>query len=80
MEFFADVSEQNSHDAHQFGSFVVVGRNEWLKDQVRPWAKKPHLCLLPHPLPPIRLVVVAAFQEREFQMIVVEVVVASSLL
>jgi len=32
MEFFTDISEQNFHDAHQFGSFVVVGRNEWLKD------------------------------------------------
>jgi len=32
MEFFADISKQNSHDTHQFGSFVVVGRDEWLKD------------------------------------------------
>jgi len=73
MKFFANISEQNSHDPHQFGSFVVVGRNEWFKDWVRPWTKKPYLCLLPHPLPPIRLVVVAVFQQREIQKLVVEV-------
>ena len=66
------------HDAHRFGSFVVVGRNEWIKDLVRPWMKKPHLCLLPHPLPLIWLVVVAAFQEREIQKLVVEAVVVFS--
>ena len=42
---------------------------------VRPWTKKPYLYLLPYPLLPIRLVVVAVFQEREFQKVVVEVVV-----
>jgi len=47
---------------------------------VRPWTKKPYLCLLPYPLPPIRLVVVAVFQEHGSRMLVVEVVVASSLL
>jgi len=47
---------------------------------VRPWTKKPFLRLLPHPLPPIWLVVVAVSQERGSRKLVVEVVVASSLL
>jgi len=47
---------------------------------VRPWTKKPFLHLLLHPLPPIRLVVVAVSQEREFRKLVVEVIVASLLL
>jgi len=74
---FADVTKQKIRGAHRFGSFVVVGRNEWIGDLVRPWMKKPHLHLLPHPLPPIRLVVVAVFQERGFRKLVIEVVVAS---
>jgi len=36
--------------------------------------KKPYLYLLPYPLPPIRLVVAVVFQEREFQKLVVAVV------
>jgi len=47
---------------------------------VQPWTKKPFLCLLLHPLPPIRLVVVAVSQERESRKLVVEVAVASLLL
>jgi len=76
--FFANVTDQNIHDAHRFGSFVVVGQNEQIKDLVRPWTKKLYLLLLPYPHPPIRLVVVAAFREGEFQKLVVEVVVVFS--
>jgi len=47
---------------------------------VRQWTKKPFLCLPLHPLPPIRLVVVAVSQERGSRKLVVEVVVASLLL
>jgi len=47
---------------------------------VRSWTKKPFLCLVPHPLPPIRLVVVAVSQERGSRKLVVEAVVASLLL
>jgi len=41
-------------------------------DLVRPWTKKPYLCLLPYPLLPIRLVVVVAahVQEHELQVLV----------
>jgi len=47
---------------------------------VLPWTKKPFLYLLLHPLPPIRLVVVAVSQECGSRKLVVEVVVASLLL
>ena len=77
MTFFADITGWNIRDAHQFGSFVV-GRNEWIRDLVRPWAKKPFLHLLPHPLPPIRLVVVVVSREHEFRMLVVAMVVTFS--
>jgi len=69
------ISPNKIHDAHRFGSFVVVGHNGWIKDLVRPWTKKPYLYLLPHPVPPIWLVVVAVFQEREFQKLVFATVV-----
>jgi len=78
VTFFADITGWNIRDAHQLGSFVVVGRDEWIRDLVRPWAKKPFLYLLPYPLPPIQLVVVAVSQEHESRMLVVEVVVTFS--
>jgi len=73
--YSSPTSPNKIHDVHGFGSYVVVGRNEWIKGLVRPWTKKPYLYLLPYPLLPIRLVVVAVFQEHEFQKLVVEVVV-----
>jgi len=73
--YSSPISPNKIHDTHRFGSFVVVDRNEWIKDWVRPWTKKLYLYLLPHPLPPIRLVVVAVFQEREFQKLVFATVV-----
>jgi len=72
MAFFANVADQNIHDAHRFGSFVVVGQNERIKDLVRPWTKNLYLLLLLCPHPPIWHVVVAASQEREFQKLVIE--------
>jgi len=68
--YSSPISPNKIHDAHRFGSFVVVGRNEWIRDLVQPWTKKPHLYLLQYPLPLIRLVVVAVFQAREFQKLV----------
>jgi len=74
VTFFAGITKQD-HDTHRFGSFVVVGHNEWIKDLFRLWTKKPHLHLLLHPHLLIWLVVVAVFQQREFQKLVAVAVV-----